>query len=49
MGSEQKTDNEQQQFWQMAIDTWQSSDSSVRQFCKQEGLSDRHFIHGVKS
>ena len=24
MGKEHKTDNEQQQFWEMAIDTWQS-------------------------
>lgn len=43
MSSIQKTDNEQQQFWQMAIETWQSSDLSVRQFCKQEGLSEPSF------
>ena len=43
MGKEHKTDNEQQQFWQMVIDTWQSSDLSVRQFCKQEGLSEPSF------
>lgn len=43
MGKEHKTDNEQQQFWQMVIDTWQSSDLSVRQFCRQEGLSEPSF------
>ena len=43
MGKKHKTDNEQQQFWQMAIDTWQSSDLPVRQFCKQEGLSEPSF------
>ena len=43
MGKEHKTDNELRQFWQMAVDTWQSSDLSVRQFCKQEGLSEPSF------
>jgi len=43
MGKEHKTDNEQQQFWQMVIDTWLSSGLSVRQFCKQEGLSEPSF------
>lgn len=43
MGKERKNDNEQQQFWEMVIDTWQSSDLSVRQFCKQEGLSEPSF------
>jgi hypothetical protein len=27
----------------MAIDTWQSSDLSVRQLCKEEGLSEPSF------
>ncbi len=33
------TKADQQDFWQMAIETWQASGLSVRQFCKQEGLS----------
>ena len=43
MSKEHKTDNEQQQFWQMVIDTWLSSGLSVRQFCRQEGLSEPSF------
>lgn len=43
MGKEHKTDNELRQFWQMAVDTWQSSGLSVRQFCRQEGLSEPSF------
>lgn len=39
MGKERKTDTEQKQFWQMAVDTWQASGLAVRQFCKEEGLS----------
>lgn len=35
--------DEQRQFWQMAVDTWQASGLSVRQFCKQEGLSEPTF------
>jgi len=33
----------QRQFWQLAIERWQASDLSVRQFCKQEGLSEPTF------
>jgi len=43
MGKERKNDTEQQQFWQMAIETWRSSGLSIRQFCKQEGLSEPSF------
>jgi transposase-like protein len=44
MGKEQKhCDTEQRQFWQMVIETWQSSGLSIRQFCKQEGLSEPAF------
>jgi hypothetical protein len=43
MGKEHETDNEPQQFWQMAIDTWQASGLAVRHFCKQEGLSEPSF------
>ena len=43
MSKEQKPDTGQQQFWQMVIETWQSSGLSVRNFCKQEGLSEPAF------
>ena len=35
--------SDQKQFWQMAIETWQSSGLSIRRFCKQEGLSGPSF------
>lgn len=44
MSQEHKSNTDQQQFWQMAIDAWQSSGLSVRQFCKQEGLSEPSFF-----
>lgn len=34
---------ERQQFWQMAIETWQDSGMSVSKFCKAEGLSEGTF------
>jgi len=40
--------SEQQQFWQMAIEIWQSSGLSIRQFCKQEGLSKSAFYSWCK-
>lgn len=43
MSSENKSNTDPQQFWQMAIETWQSSGLSVRQFCQQEGLSAPSF------
>ena len=43
MSKERKPDADQQQFWQMVIETWQSSGLSVRNFCKQEGLSEPAF------
>ena len=43
MSKDSSTDTDQSQFWQMAIDAWQSSGLSVRQFCKQEGLSEPSF------
>ena len=43
MSRVKKADTDQQQFWQMAIETWQSSGLSIRQFCKQEGLSEPSF------
>ncbi len=43
MSKDLKAETDQRQFWQMAIDAWQSSGLSVRQFCKQEGLSEPSF------
>ena len=44
MSTKQKeSKNDQRQFWQMAIETWQSSGLSIRRFCKQEGLSEPSF------
>lgn len=43
MSQEYKSDTDQCQFWQMAIESWQSSGLSIRQFCKQEGLSEPSF------
>ena len=43
MSKDSHTQTDQRQFWQMAIDTWQVSGLSVRQFCKQEGLSESSF------
>ena len=43
MSKEQKTGTDQQQFWQMVLETFQSSGLSVRKFCKQEGLSEPSF------
>ena len=35
MNKKQKeSKNDQQQFWQMAIETWQNSGMSVSKFCK---------------
>jgi len=44
MSKEQKeSKKDRRQFWQMAIETWQVSELSVRQFCKWEGLSEPSF------
>ena len=43
MSNEQKSNTEQHQFWQMALETYKSSGLSVRNFCKQEGLSEPAF------
>lgn len=41
---EQKNAKDDQfSFWRMAIETWQSSGLSIRQFCKREGLSEPAF------
>jgi hypothetical protein len=43
MGKVREIDGDQEQFWRMAIETWQASGLSVRQFCKQEGLPEPTF------
>ena len=43
MSKDSSTETDQRQFWQMAMEAWQASGLSVRQFCKQEGLSEPSF------
>ena len=43
MNKAQKSDTDQRQFWQMAVETFKSSGLSVRQFCEKEGLSEASF------
>jgi len=43
MSKAKKADTDQRQFWQMVLETFKSSGLSVRQFCKQEGLSEPSF------
>lgn len=43
MSKAKVSEEDRRQFWNMAIDTWQASDLSIRQFCKQEGLSEPQF------
>ena len=43
MSGDQKSEAEQRQFWQMAVETWRSSGLSIRAFCRQEGLSEPSF------
>jgi len=41
--AEKPAKDDQQQFWQMALETFKSSGLSVRQFCTKEGLSEPSF------
>jgi len=43
MNKDSSTETDQGQFWQMAVEAWQAGGLSVRQFCKQEGLSEPSF------
>ena len=43
MGKMREIDGDQEQFWRMAIETWQAGGLSVRQFCSQEGLTASAF------
>jgi hypothetical protein len=49
MSKKQKTLSEdRRQFWQMVIETWQTSGLSVSRFCKAEGLSEGSFYNWRK-
>jgi hypothetical protein len=48
MGKVREIDGDQEQFWRMAIETWQASGISVRQFCKDEGLTEPQFYQWRK-
>ena len=43
MSIDKQTDPERRRFWEMAIETWRSSGLPLRQFCRQEGLSEPTF------
>jgi transposase len=43
MSKTKKSDTDQQQFWQMVLDTFKTSGLSVRQFCQKEGVSEASF------
>ena len=43
MSKVREIDGDHEQFWRMAIETWQASGLSVRQFCTNEGLSEPSF------
>jgi hypothetical protein len=43
MGRVRECGGDQEQFWRMALETWQTSGLSIRQFCRQEGLSGPQF------
>ena len=45
MSENSNTETDQHQFWQMAIEAWQAGGLSIRQFCKQEGLSEPSFYN----
>jgi hypothetical protein len=48
VGKMREIDGGQEDFWRMAIETWQSSGLSIRQFCKDEGLSEPQFYQWRK-
>lgn len=45
MSKRKVSDADQQQFWQMVLETFKYSGLSVQQFCKQEGLSASAFYN----
>ena len=49
MSKKQKeSKDDQRQFWQMVIETWQNSGMPVSKFCKYEGLSEGSFYNWRK-
>ena len=49
MSKKHKSLNEERrQFWQMVVETWQSSGLSVSKLCKAEGLSEGSFYNWRK-
>ena len=48
MGKVREIDGDQEQFWRIAIETWQTSGLSVRQFCKDEGFAEPQFYQWRK-
>ena len=40
---QRESKEDQRQFWQMAIETWQASGMSVSRFCEVEGLPESSF------
>ena len=46
---QRESKEDQRQFWQMAIETWQASGMSVSRFCEVEGLQKAPFTFGEKS
>jgi hypothetical protein len=48
MRKTREVDGDQEQFWRMVVETWQTSELSIRQFCKKEGLSEPQFYQWRK-
>lgn len=42
------TPEEERRFWQMVIETFQTSNLSVKQFCQKEGIAEWSFYHWRK-
>jgi transposase-like protein len=42
------TPEEERRFWQMVIETFQTSNLSVKQFCQTEGIAEWSFYHWRK-
>ena len=42
---EKKSDSEQQQFWQMAMEAHKESGLSITAFCKKEGISEAAYYY----
>ena len=47
MSKKRTTSGDLQRFWQDTINKWRKSSLSVRQFCKDRGLSNSSFYGGT--